>query len=60
MSFTYQTEAAAEDERSTEDVVAQPRAPIPIYTVILIASFAVVAAVAAMTVITQPTIATAR
>ena len=45
MSFTYQTEEPTQDELSTEDVVAQPRPPVPVYTIILIASFAVVAAV---------------
>ena len=44
MSFTYQTEEP-EEEHSTEAVAAQPRPPVPAYTIILIASFAVVAAV---------------
>ena len=44
MSFTYQTEEP-EEEHSREAVAAQPRPPVPAYTIILIASFAVVAAV---------------
>ena len=49
MSFTYQTEESGQDEPSTKDVAAQPRAPIPVYTIILIASFAAVTAVQFMT-----------
>lgn len=49
MSFTYQTEELEQEELTAADVVAQPRPPIPIYTVILIASFAAVAAVQLLT-----------
>lgn len=49
MSFTYQTEEPAEDARPTENVAAQPRTPIPVYTIILIASFGVVAVVQMLT-----------
>ncbi len=50
MSFTYQTEEPAENEHSTENVAAaQPRLPVPVYTIILIASFGSVAAVQMLT-----------
>ncbi len=50
MSFTYQTEEPAEDKQSTGNgAVAQPRPPVPVYTIILIASFGVVAAVQMLT-----------
>ncbi len=50
MSFTYQTEEPAEDEHSAENIAAaQPRPPVPVYTIILIASFGVVAAVQMLT-----------
>ena len=45
MSFTYQDEEAEQ----VEQPVAQPRQPVPLYTIILIASFAVVAAVQMLT-----------
>ena len=45
MSFTYQTE----EPEQVEQPVAQPRQPVPIYTIILIASFAVVTAVQMLT-----------
>ena len=45
MSFTYQTDEVTPDEQRSEPSVPQPRPPLPIYTIILIASFAVVAAV---------------
>ena len=49
MSFTYQTEEPAEDTSPAENVAAQPRVPIPVYTIILIASFGVVAVVQMLT-----------
>lgn len=49
MSFTYQTEEPTQDENLGEAAAAQPRPPTPVYTIILIASFAVVTAVQFMT-----------
>ena len=49
MSFTYQTEEPTQDEHPSEAAAAQPRTPIPVYTIILIASFAAVTAVQFMT-----------
>ncbi len=45
MSFTYQTQEPVQDEQNAGPAVAQPRPPVPVYTIILIASFAAVAAV---------------
>lgn len=46
MSFTYQTEEPEENEQPAENVAAaQPRPPLPVYTIVLIASFVTVTAV---------------
>lgn len=45
MSFTYQTEDSEQEKLSQRETAAQAPPPVPVYTIVLIASFAVVTAV---------------